>query len=144
MQEKVINIKQEDTEFTKIVLEGDMFRYGTGDSVYLSGNSFNSESVNLYSTVKSISSFYPAFSGIPVENFKVINNNILEFFLPKNLPLGYYDILFCNPAGYYKASNSKKFAYINVVATAFDSLTLIKRIGTDDPLFTLDNKYIVK
>lgn len=142
MQDKVLVVKQKDAEFTKIILEGDMFKYATGDGIYLSGNNFNSKKVDLYSNVKSLSTHYVAFSGIPVEEFNVVNSNYLEFYLPKNLPIGFYDIIFCNPAGYYKASNSKKFAYINVVETAFDSVTLITRIGTNVPIFTLDNKYI--
>jgi hypothetical protein len=47
--------------------------------------------------------------------YNVQESQYLNFKLPSNLPIGDYDVIFCNPAGYYKASLSTNFSKIRVV-----------------------------
>jgi hypothetical protein len=96
---------------------GDMFNYKTLNGLYLSSSNMLMSSIklDLYSNVKSISARYPSVSAFPIYNYDVIENYILEFKLPQNLLEGNYDILYFNDAGYYKASNSKRFTYFEVI-----------------------------
>jgi hypothetical protein len=96
---------------------GDMFNYKTLNGLYLSSSNMLMSSIklDLYSNVKSISARYPSVSAFPIYDYDVIENYILEFKLPQNLLEGNYDILYFNDAGYYKASNSKKFTYFEVI-----------------------------
>ena len=96
---------------------GDMFKYKTLNGLYLSSSNalMSSIKLDLYSNVKSISGRYPAVSAFPIYEYDIIQNYILEFKLPQNLLEGNYDILYFNDAGYYKASNSKRFTYFEVI-----------------------------
>lgn len=93
-----------------------MFQYYTADGLYLSGNSplLSTNRYDFYSTIKSVSALFPPFSGFPVK-YNVQEDRYINFKLPSNLPQGDYDIIFCNPAGYYKASLSTNFSKIRVV-----------------------------
>lgn len=87
-----------------------MFKYKAGNGLYLSSyNTFNTtEFVNLYTDVRLISAAYPGFYGIPVDKYKVINNSELSLKLPTYLNAGNYDVIYCNPAGYFKMSDRLK------------------------------------
>ncbi len=97
---------------------GDMFNYKTLNGLYLSSSNalMSSIELDLYSNVKSISSRYAPVSVFPIHDYKVVENYILEFKLPENLLECNYDILYFNDAGYYKASNSKRFTYFEVIS----------------------------
>jgi len=99
----------------KLSLYGEWFKYKTGNGLYLSGDKLNTHYVDLYSGIKNLSANNVPFSGIPVQDYQILNNYVLEFALPNFLIQGKYDIIYCNPAGYYKASSNKKFNFINVV-----------------------------
>lgn len=109
-----LKIRNTNTSSYKITLYGDNFNFIEGNGLYLSGSNYNEQLVDLYSNIKNLSANNPPFSGILVDNFTVNSNNILEFNLPENLPTGKYDIIYCNPAGYFKASINNKFKYIIV------------------------------
>jgi len=89
---------------------GDMFKFKIGNGLYLSGTQTYSttEYLDLYNDVKLVSAANPPFYGIPVTNFKVINNNEISFYLPEYLKVGNYDVIYCNPAGYFKMSDKLK------------------------------------
>ena len=130
-----------------IKILGDNFKYIIGNGLYLSGSNYNTNYVDLYSEFDNLSAFNPPFSGIPITDFEIINNNELNFNLPKNLPIGKYDVIFCNPAGYYKASSNRKFKLISVFYYDNKILTFIN--GTN--LTTLSgvqlmtiSKYIIE
>ena len=113
---KPLVIARENLKNAKINILGDMLSYYVGNGLYLSGSaSFNTGLFNFHSTTKSISSYYPPFSGRPVP-YEVVNNSQIRFNLPEDMPLGNYDIIFCNPAGYYKASRLSTFTTLSVVA----------------------------
>jgi len=110
-----ITIKRENLPSIKASLQGTMLNFYTGAGLYLSGSSsdFNQEFLDFYSTIKSVSSYYPPFSATPIEKYTVTEEgNRLEFFLPTNLPVGDFDIIFCNQAGYAKISDEKKILKI--------------------------------
>lgn len=91
-----------------------MFNYFIGGGLYLSGNNnFNTQFLDFYSNVKNLSSYYPPFSGAPVE-YNLISSSRIEFKLPLNILKGDYDIIFCNQAGYFKASKDETFKKITV------------------------------
>lgn len=98
--------------------QGDMFNYITGNGLYLSANVNNSllSSFNFYSNTKSISAKFPAFKGYPIEDYEILNNNILRFRMP-SIYLGpcKIDFIFANDAGYALASQSSRFTYVQVV-----------------------------
>jgi hypothetical protein len=110
-----IKIRSQYLTSTIIEIKGDNFNYVTGNGLYLSGNRFNTEHVDLYSTEKNLSAANLPFSGIPIEDFNIIDKNNATFSLPGVLQLGLYDVIFCNPAGYKKASLNKKYNYIQVL-----------------------------
>lgn len=112
--DKTITVRTRNLSTTKIEMEGYMFRNIVSNGLYLSGSNFNTVFNDFYSNVKSISANNPPFSGIPVPEYNIINENRLEFFIP-SIPAGIYDIIFCNPAGYTKASKSSKFATLSVI-----------------------------
>lgn len=102
---------------TLVTIYGDMFQYKTLNGLYLSSSNTlipSLTTLDLYSNVKSISGRYPAITVFPVEEYSVVENYILQFKLPPNLPVGNYDIIYFNDAGYFKASNTKKFTYFTV------------------------------
>jgi hypothetical protein len=125
----------------KLSLYGEWFNYKTGNGLYLSGNNLNTHYVDLYSGIKNLSANNVPFSGIPIENFEITNNYVLEFTLPNFLIKGKYDIIYCNPAGYYKASNNKKFNYINVVG--FDNKQFVTIGDNDTNILTINGNQIV-
>lgn len=99
-----------------VTIYGDMFQYKTLNGLYLSSSNklMSSFELDLYTNIKSISAKYPPISAFPVDNYEVVENYILEFKLPDNLLEGNYDIIYLNGAGYFKASNSKRFTYFNI------------------------------
>ena len=98
--------------------QGDMFDYITGNGLYLSANVTNSllSSFDFYSNTKSISAKFPAFKGYPIEDYEVLNINVLRFRMP-SIYLGpcKIDFIFANDAGYALASQSSRFTYVQVV-----------------------------
>lgn len=99
---------------TKLTIFGEWFNFIDNYGIYLSANKpeLNTEVVDLYSEDPKLVVNNPYFFGIPVTNYNVINNNVLEFFLPEDLISAKYDIIICNPAGYSKASTK---IYLNVL-----------------------------
>lgn len=72
---------------------------------------------DFYSNIKSISSKFQTFTAIPIEDYEVINNNILEIKFPKiSLSACNVDFIFTNPAGYAKASNSSRFTHVRITS----------------------------
>ena len=110
-------VLSENLSSINLKIYGDMFNYKTLNGLYLSSSNMLMSSIklDLYSNVKSISARYPSVSAFPIYDYDVIENYILEFKLPQNLLEGNYDILYFNDAGYYKASNSKRFTYFEVI-----------------------------
>jgi len=98
--------------------QGDMFSYIVGNGLYLSANVINPilSSFDFYSNTKSISAKFPAFKGYPIENYEILNNNVLKFRMP-SLYLGSckIDFIFANEAGYAKASDSSRFSYVQMI-----------------------------
>ncbi len=112
--ENTISIPLSNIKYATIVLWGDMFNYFIGDGLYLSGNNnYNISYLDFYSNVKNLSSYYPPFSGTPVK-YSLITPSKIEFKLPENLIKGDYDIIFCNQAGYYKASKDERFKKLTI------------------------------
>jgi len=101
----------------RVDLYGDYFKYITGNGLYLSStnSTFNLSSYNFYSNIRLVSSANPPFNGTPVQEFSIVSDSQVTFYLPENLPPGKYDVIYCNPAGYTKASKSKRFKLITVV-----------------------------
>lgn len=137
--DKTITVQTENLSTTRIVMEGYMFRNKVSNGLYLSGDSYNTVYNDFYSDVRSISANNPPFSGIPVTDFKIIGENRLEFTLPQ-VPQGSYDIIFCNPAGYSKASNSNKF--ISIYVNDKNSLSFYSISGNKN-IFTINDIQIV-
>jgi len=72
---------------------------------------------NFYSNIKSISSKFQTFTAIPIEEYDVIDNNILQIKFPKvSLSACNVDFIFTNPAGYAKASDSSRFTYVRITS----------------------------
>lgn len=117
--EPAFTIKTENLSSTVVTVFGDMFHYKTLNGLYLSSSnlSMSSQELDLYTDIKSISAKYPKISAFPVNNFEVIGENTIQFVLPTNLKAGNYDIIYMNAAGYFKASNSKRFTYFSVITT---------------------------
>lgn len=103
---------------TNVTIYGDMFNYKTLNGLYLSSNNpeVSSYELNLYTQIKSISGIYAPVNVFPILEYDIIDGGtILQFRLPHDLLIGNYDILYFNDAGYYKASNTKRFTYFQVV-----------------------------
>ena len=85
-----------------ITLYGNMFKYQTANGLYLSSNKTGlpKQRYDFYSGVKSVSANNPPFSGIPVDNFIVYNNNVLQFTLSAFKIPQKLDIIYANPAGH--------------------------------------------
>lgn len=116
--EKNIYIPQNLLDKAKVTLYGDMFQFYTDKGLYLSGNSplFSGNYYDFYSNIKSLSANFKPFYGIPIE-YTLINENEVMFSLPVNTPIGDYDVVFCNPAGYAIASWTRNFN--KIVVTEF-------------------------
>lgn len=86
-----------------------MLSYTIGNGLYLSGSNstFNTEFLDFYSDQKNLSAYYPPFSATPIPEYNSIDNNMLDFYLPENIEVGDYKIIFSNPAGYDIASKNK-------------------------------------
>lgn len=102
---------------TKITVQGEWFNFITGYGIYLSANKpeLNTEIVDLYSEDSKLIVFNPPFNGIPILNYSILNNNVLEFFLPEDLISADYDIIICNPAGYTKATTKIALNVLKIV-----------------------------
>ena len=112
--EQTFSIALSNVRFSSIVLWGDMFSFFIGEGLYLSGNNnYNTKYLDFYSNVKNLSSYYPPFSGTPVR-YTLVSPTKIEFKLPNDLIKGDYDIIFCNQAGYYKASNDERFFKLTI------------------------------
>lgn len=112
------SVSKENLSSTLVTIYGDMFQYTTLNGLYLSSSNLSMSSIilDIYTKVKSISGRYPAISAFPVEEYDIAENYILKFKLPNNLLEGNYDIVYFNDAGYFKASNTDRFTYFNVIA----------------------------
>lgn len=99
------------------VIYGDMFKFFTGNGLYVSSNNPTGMSYyNLYSGTASVSSSNPPFSAFPVGNYEVVNNNIIYFTLSSFSSPQKIDIIVANDAGYTLASSSKKFDFVNITS----------------------------
>lgn len=107
------------SSFDKIIyLFGRGFDYETNNGLYLSSSNFNGSQVycDFYSSISWLSSDFPPFSGYPVNNFVVLNNNVLYFTLSAFSSPQKLDIIYAGPSGYMKASTSDpRFTYIQIV-----------------------------
>lgn len=123
-----------------VTIYGDMFKYKTLNGLYLSSsNSFveNLTSLDLYSNVKSISAKYPPITVFPVEKYDVIENYILQFKVTSDMMDGNYDIIYLNDAGYFKASNTKRFTYFTL-SGGKSSTPNLPTFETPDPSQIID------
>jgi hypothetical protein len=99
--------------------QGDMFSYITGNGLYLSANVINPilSSFDFYSETKSLSTKFPPFTGYPIQEYEIFNNNVLKFNMPNTSLTGCnVDFIFCNEAGYAKASQSSRFSYVKILS----------------------------
>ena len=101
----IIIVKRSNIPNIKFTLKGYFFKYKEGNGLYLSGGSagFNTALINFYTNVRLVSSANPPISGRPIENFKIMDNETIQFTLPPYLSAGHYNIIFCNPAGYTRS-----------------------------------------
>jgi len=92
-----------------IEIYGDMFKKIASNGVYISGSSefFAMSTFDFYSNTRLVSSTNPPFKGSPLINFKIVNINTLNIRLP-DLPVGYYELIFCNEAGYTTSRKQNK------------------------------------
>ena len=105
-----IVLRREAIPVTTCHLYGNMLNFYKGDGLFLSSSDafFNQNFFDFYSDTRSTSAFYPPFSGTPVEEYTVLEDGTkIEFKLPNNLSVGFYDVIFCNEAGYSKLSEKK-------------------------------------
>lgn len=102
----------------EFVVYGDMFNYSTRNGLFVSSNTLPGMPYHdMYSSIRSASSSNPPFSAFAVNNYNVVNNNIIFFTLSAlNIPQK-LDIIVANDAGYELASRTKGFDYINVKAS---------------------------
>lgn len=103
----------------KLRFQGNNFKY-TVQNVYLSANVSNPilSSFDFYSKIKSISSKFHPFSGYPLTDYTIIDNNTLDIKFPKiNLSACNIDFIFANPAGYFKASQSNLFTHVRILSS---------------------------
>jgi hypothetical protein len=110
-------VKKIDVPYTTVTLNGVFLKYLTGNGLYLSSNNtnFNLSSYDLYSNIRLVSSVNPPFYGTPVSKFTVIRDSEIVFDLPDDLPVGFYDIVYCNPAGYVLGTSFKDFKGITII-----------------------------
>ena len=148
MYEKNYYLTPDYTNKATVTIRGDMLQYYTENGLYLSGNSplLSTNRYDFYSTIKSISANFPPFEGIPVK-YTLINENEIQFLMPPNLPFGMYDMVFCNPAGYAIASQTKRFN--KIILTDFEPLPVESfnqqtlETFEEDPIKTI-KKYLDK
>ncbi len=100
---------------------GENFNFSTLNGLYLSTNNPQMSSIvlDVFSNIKSISSKFVPIEAFPVETYDYKYGEV-SFYLPNNLLVGNYDIIYINNAGYFKASNSLTFTYFTVT-TSFSS-----------------------
>lgn len=88
--------------------------------LYLSANTDHAilSTYDFYSKVKSLSAKFPPFKGYPIQDYEIINYNLITINFPK-IPLSgcNVDFIFTNDAGYAKASNSKWFSYVTIASS---------------------------
>lgn len=101
----------------EFVIYGDMFNYSTTNGLFVSSNTLPGIPYNLYSSVKSISSSNPTFSAFAVNDYVIVNNNIIYFTLSAFNTPQKLDVIVANDAGYTKASLAKTFDYINIMSS---------------------------
>jgi len=139
-----------DLDRIQIVLEGYWFKFIQGNGLYLSADKafLNTEYVDLYGNDPKLANHNPPFYGIPVKNYKILNNNRLTFNLNKDLLGGHFDIIFCNPAGYIKAS-TKLLSSVFYVPGIFDYKTFntisgntITSINQNNTMQTIKIKFV--
>lgn len=111
MKFKSYTVQVKNLSSTEFTIQGNMFRYISGNGLYLSSNKLEeySQLIDLYSNIRLVSAANPPFFGLPLSRYNIVDNNTLNFYLPDFLSAGNYDLIFCNPAGYDKLSN-----YINI------------------------------
>jgi len=114
-----VSIKNLSSTFIKMF--GENFNFSTLNGLYLSTNNVEMSSIllNIFTNIKSISSKFAPIEIFPVETYTYDNGKV-SFYLPSNLLIGNYDVVYINNAGYSKASNSLTFTYFTVT-TSFSS-----------------------
>ena len=102
----------------KFSITGTMLKYKTSNGLYLSSNkpSFPTTYYDFYSKIKHLSASNPGFSAIPITEYKIINDNTLNFTLTSFRTVQKINIIYANPAGYALATDSKFFSYIHVIS----------------------------
>jgi len=124
---------------TRITIYGEWFNYITGFGVYLSAmkSELNTDLIDLYSEDPKLVVNNPGFYGIPITEYNIVSNNILEFFLPETLISSDYDIIICNPAGYTKASTQIALNVLKVVGVF--TYKNLKSISGDYTINSIEN-----
>jgi hypothetical protein len=114
-----IKILQSELSSHNIEIYGDMFKKIASNGVYVSGSSsfFNMSGFDFYSNIRLVSAANPPFRGYPVEDYEIISAEVLNIRLPSNLPIGKYEIIFCNEAGYTTSRKQNKLPLIEVFST---------------------------
>ena len=107
------------TSGRNITVYGNMFNFQTANGLYLSSNNFNGTQrhFDFYSMSRSVSANNKPFSAYPVDVFKVLNNNTLEFQLSAFNEPQILDIIYANPAGYNLLSRAKRSTIIKIVSS---------------------------
>lgn len=124
-------------------LYGDMFNYTVG--VFLSGSSiFNGASaINYFASNQELSAKFPAFSGVPVRDWDVVNNNVINFEAPSATNVGFADVIVVTSGGWgslirdtnnillanpYPVGTSEYLNYISPVSPAASGIHIISGV----------------
>ncbi len=94
-------IATKDLSGQEFTIVGDMFHFVS--SIYVSGTEGvfpNEYQVDLFSEFRTLSSTYPAFTGLSVQNFQVLGEKVAKFILPVPENTGFVTVIPVNEAGY--------------------------------------------
>lgn len=112
-----MTFKRKDLDNTTLIIEGTFLKYIKESGVYLSSSNtfFNLCVLNLYSDIRLVSANNPQFEGTPYTDFVILNTNKININLNSSIPVGVYDIIFCNPAGYVKGSRKNNKPVFEII-----------------------------
>jgi len=110
-----ITLLQKELSTYNIEIYGDMFKKIASNGIYISGSSnfFPMSTFNFYSNIRLVSAANPPFRGVPVLDYEIVNINVLNIRLPY-LPVGYYELIFCNEAGYTTSRKQNKLPFLYI------------------------------
>jgi hypothetical protein len=121
-----------------ITLYGYMF--DKTSNIFLSGNqNFNLSpltAVDHFSNSHRVSAICPAFTGVEITTYKVLDQNRLVVYLYNIIGTSYADLIWYNKAGYTKLSD-KNYLIKFTQETGLISVDLVAIDGT--PLYTINN-----